>query len=221
MSVLDFSAVVQAWPLFLEGLWLTCVLTAVSCLLGTLLGAACAWGRIQGPPWMRAVLACYVELFRNTPFIIQIFFIFFGVASVGFKMSAIPASLIALVLNLGAYSTEIIRAGVESVPKGHIEAASALAMSRFQIFRCVILRQALLKMWPALSSQIVIVMLGSSVCSQISAEELTFGAGFITSRNFRSFEVYSVVTIMYFLLAVGVRRALDLFGRYVLARRAT
>jgi polar amino acid transport system permease protein len=84
----------------------------------------------------------------------------------------------------------------------------------------VVLRQALLKIWPALSSQVVIVMLGSAVCSQISAEELTFGANFIQSRTFRAFEVYFVVTVLYFLLAVLLRQMLALFGRYVLARRA-
>ena len=219
MSVLDFSAVVQAWPLFLEGLLLTCVLTAVSCVAGTLLGAACAWGRIQGPTWMKAGLACYVELFRNTPFIIQIFFIFFGVASVGFKMSAIPASLIALVLNLGAYACEIVRAGIEATPKGQIEAAQSLALSRWQIFTRVLIAPALARVWPALVSQLVIIMLASSVCSQISAEEVSYAANFVAGKTFRSFEAFMAVTACYLVLAVFLRKLLLWVGpRFVFGR---
>ena len=217
----DFSSIWEYREYLYNGVIGTLRLTLVGTVLGVAIGILGAISRAWKLPVLFPVYTVYVELIRNTPFIVQLFFVFFGLPSLGIHLSEWQAATIAMVLNLGAYSTEIIRAGVESVPKGHIEAASALAMSRFQIFRCVILRQALLKMWPALSSQIVIVMLGSSVCSQISAEELTFGAGFITSRNFRSFEVYFVVTIMYFLLAVGVRRVLGLFGRYVLARRAT
>jgi len=161
-----------------------------------------------------------VELIRNTPFIVQLFFVFFGLPSLGIKLNEWQAATLAMVINLGAYSTEIIRSGIEAVPKGQIEAALALAMSRSQIFFHVVLRQALMKVWPALSSQIVIVMLGSSVCSQISAEELTFGANFIQSRTFRALEVYLLAALIYFLLALVLRQVLSAFGRFVLQRRS-
>lgn len=215
----DFSSVIQAWPLFLEGIWLTCVLTVVSCTAGTLLGTACAWGRIQGPAWLKAVLACYVELFRNTPFIIQIFFIFFGLASVGLKMSAIPASLVALVLNLGAYSCEIVRAGIVATPKGQIEAAQSLALTRWQIFTRVMVAPALARVWPALTSQLVIIMLASSVCSQISAEEVSYAANFVAGKTFRGFESFMVVTACYLVLAIILRKILLVIGpRFVFGR---
>lgn len=210
--LLNFSPVVAAWPLFLSGLWLTCVLTVVSCFGGTLLGAMCAWGRSQGPRWLRAVVSCYVELFRNTPFIVQIFFIFFGLSSAGLQMSAVVASLVALVLNLGAYACEIIRAGLQATPKGQIEAAQSLALSRWQIFSRVVAPAALARVWPALISQLIIIMLATSVCSQISAEEVSYAANFVAGKSFRNFESFIVVTGLYLLLAIALRRFLTWFG---------
>ena len=123
-----------------------------------------------------------------------------------------------MVVNLGAYSTEIIRAGVAAVPRGLIEAADSLAMTRWQCLFHVILRPALKTVWPALCSQIVIVMLGSSVCSQIAAEELTFEANLIQSRTFRAFEVYLTSTILYLALAIAVRKCLHIFGKHYICR---
>ena len=124
-----------------------------------------------------------------------------------------------MVINLGAYSTEIIRAGIQATPRGQIEAASSLALTRLQTFRHVVLRPALTRVWPALVSQVIIVMLGSSVCSQIAAEELTFAANFIQSRNFRAFETYFVTTAMYFVMALLIRQLLMRLGqRFIVGR---
>lgn len=216
----DFSSIWEYREYLLNGVLGTLRLTAVGTVLGLAVGILGAVSRAWKLPGLFHLYAVYVELIRNTPFIVQLFFVFFGLPALGIQLTEWQAATLAMVINLGAYSTEIIRAGVEAVPKGHIEAALALAMTRFQIFRHIVLRQALLKIWPALSSQIVIVMLGSAVCSQISAEELTFGANFIQSRTFRAFEVYLVATVLYFLLAVLLRQALALFGQHVLARRS-
>lgn len=216
----DFSSIWEYHDYLVNGVLGTIRLTVVGTFFGVAIGIVGAAARAWRLPGLSQLYAAYVELIRNTPFIVQLFFVFFGLPSIGVRLDEWQAATLAMIINLGAYSTEIIRAGIEAVPKGHIEAALALAMSRVQIFYHVVLRQALLKIWPALSSQIVIVMLGSSVCSQISAEELTFGANFIQSRNFRAFEVYFVTTALYFLLAMSLRQLLALFGRYVIARRA-
>ena len=131
------------------------------------------------------------------------------------------AAILTMIINLGAYSTEIIRAGVVAVARGQIEAALSLSMSRVQIFRHIILRPALQKIWPALSSQIVIVMLGSAVCSQIAVEELSFAANFIQGRNFRSFEAYLVATAVYLVMAILLRQILRLIGRYFITGRSS
>ncbi|MBS78280.1 amino acid ABC transporter permease [Variovorax sp.] len=208
----DFGAVLAEWPLLLRGVAWTIGLTAVGTVLGMIVGTFCAWARADGPRWLRAIVGTYVELIRNTPFIVQLFFIFFGLPAAGVKLSPEVASVIAMVLNLGAYSTEIIRAGIEATPKGQIEAAVSLALSRSQVFLRVVLPPALKKVWPAMVSQIVIVMLGSAVCGQISTEELSYAANLIQSRNFRAFEAFIVATLIYLALSVALRRLLDWAG---------
>jgi polar amino acid transport system permease protein len=213
---LDFLAVLQQWPLLATGVLWTLGLTAVSALLGLLVGTLCAWARSSGPLALRWLVGIYVELIRNTPFIVQLFFVFFGLPAAGVKLTPETASVIAMVVNLGAYSAEIVRAGIEATPRGQFEAAASLALSRVQTFVHVVLPPALRKVWPALTSQIIIVMLGSAVCGQISTEELSFAANLIQSRNFRAFEAYIVATGIYLLLAIGVRGLLNWAGpRYL------
>ena len=121
------------------------------------------------------------------------------------KLSPELASVIAMVLNLGAYATEIVRAGIEATPRGQVEAGLSLALTRGQVFTRVVLPPSLARVWPAMTSQIIIVMLGSAVCGQIAAQELSYYANLIQSRNFRAFEAYIVATLLYLLLAVGLR----------------
>ena len=99
----DFSVLFDAWRMFLDGLLLTLLLMTIGCSLGTVLGTACAWGSVEGPRWLRLVIQVYVEIFRNTPFIIQLFFIFFGLASINLRMGAVAASIFALSINLGDF----------------------------------------------------------------------------------------------------------------------
>ncbi|MBL8470921.1 MAG: amino acid ABC transporter permease [Rhodocyclaceae bacterium] len=216
----DFSAVLEYREALLAGTGRTLMLTGIGAVAGLVLGTAGAVSRAWRLAPFDRIFAVYVELIRNTPFLVQLFFIFFGLPSLGVQMDEWQAAILAVVINLGAYSTEIIRAGIEATPRGQIEAAQSLAMTRRQIFFHVVLPPALAKVWPAICSQVVIVMLGTSVCSQIAAEELTFAANFIQSRNFRAFETYFVVTAMYFLLAVGVRQVLALTGQRLLGRRS-
>jgi polar amino acid transport system permease protein len=164
-------------------------------------------------------VAVYVELIRNTPFIVQLFFIFFGLPSLGVRLSPEVASVLAMVINLGAYAAEIVRAGIESTPRGQVEAGLSLALSRAQVFTRVVLPPALARVWPALVSQVIIVMLGSAVCGQIAAQELSYFANLIQSRNFRAFEAYIVATLMYLALAVALRQLLRWAGaRFIFGR---
>jgi polar amino acid transport system permease protein len=212
---LQFGDLLPYWHVLLSGLIFTIVLTLVSTIVGIGVGTVCASIRAFGPRWADAVVGAYVELIRNTPFIVQLFFIFFGLPAAGVKLSETTAAFLAMVINLGAYSTEIIRAGIQAVPKGHLEAGEVLAMTKLQILRYVVLKQAFQKVYPALSSQIIIVMLGSSVVSQISAEDLTYAANYIQSRNFRAFEVYFVAALFYLVLAIAMRAILRGIGHVI------
>jgi polar amino acid transport system permease protein len=215
---LDFGAVLAEWPILLLGVGWTTALTLSAVLVGTSLGILCAWVRARGfgdgvaPVWLKAVVGGYVEAIRNTPFIIQLFFIFFGLPAIGVKMSAESASFLAMTINLGAYATEIIRAGLEATPRGQIEAAESLALNRLQIFMRVVLPPALQKIWPSMVGQSIIVMLGSSVCGQISIQELSYAADLIQSRNFRSFEAFIIIGAIYLMLSMLLRAALNWVG---------
>jgi polar amino acid transport system permease protein len=209
---LDFGAVLSQWPLLLRGAAFTLGLTAVSAVLGVALGIVCGWVRASGPAWLRPFAAAYIELVRNTPFIVQLFFVFFGLPSLGVKLTPEIASVIAMVVNLGAYAAEIARAGIEGTPRGQIEAARSLALNEAQVFLRVVLPPSLARVWPAMVSQIVIVMLGSAVCGQIAAQELSYYANLIQSRNFRAFESFIVATVIYLLMSIALRHALNLIG---------
>jgi len=220
MIEFNFAVVLAQWPMLMRGLILTVALTASSAVLGALLGTACAWARLHGGKALKRAVGSYVELVRNTPFIIQLFFIFFGLPSLGLRLPVEVACVLAMVLNLGAYACEIVRAGLQATPEGQLEAAMSLALTPRQTFLHVVLPPALARIWPALVSQIIIVMLGSAVCGQISAEELSQAANLISSRTFRSFESYIVVTVAYVLLAIGLRQSLYWLGpRFIFASR--
>ena len=143
-----------------------------------------------------------MEAIRNTPLLVQIFIVYFGLASIGIKLGAFTAAIAALVINVGAYTAEIVRAGIESVPRSQLEAAQCLALSRWQVLRHVVLPPAIERVWPALTSQYVLLMLASSITSQISTEELTAIANRVQSDTFRSIETYLIVAAAYLVLSL-------------------
>ena len=218
--VFDFSWLVEYYPVLVKGILITLELIAIGGIFGIALGIACAWARALGPSWIKPVVGTYVEMIRNTPFLIQLFFIFFGLPSLGVQMGELSAANLAMIINLGAYSCEIIRAGIQATQKGQFEAGASLAMTPFETFRHVVLVPSLQRIWPALSSQVIIVMLGSAVVSQIAAEDLTFAANFIQSRTFRAFEAYFLSTLVYLLLAILLRQVLLVVGTMIFPRRA-
>ena len=216
---LDFGALLQYLGLFLEGTAVTLGLTAVASLLGIALGIAGACAFRSKHLWLKRLIAGYVELIRNTPFIVQMFFLFFGLPSIGLRLSALQAAALAMTINLTAYAIEILRAGLEAVPPGQSEAGRSMGLSPLLIFGFIVLPQALANVYPALVGQITITMLESAVVSQIAVVDLTHVADYIQSRNFRSFETYLVITLIYLLLAVLMRRMLAFAGRQLFAGR--
>jgi polar amino acid transport system permease protein len=216
---LDFGALLQYLGLFLEGTAVTLGLTAVASLLGIALGIAGACAFRSKHLWLRRLIAGYVEVIRNTPFIVQMFFLFFGLPSIGLRLSALQAAALAMTINLTAYAIEILRAGLEAVPPGQRDAGRSMGLSPMLIFGFIILPQALANVYPALVGQITITMLESAVVSQIAVVDLTHVADYIQSRNFRSFETYLVITLIYLVLAVLMRRMLALAGRQLFAGR--
>lgn len=198
----DFTDVFAAWPELLQGLTATLILSALGMIIGMAVSVAGALGKTSGPAWLRWIINEYIELIRNTPLLIQIFVIYFGLPVLGFRLSSNAAALLALVVNVGAYGIEIIRAGIESIQKGQIEAGRALGLRPLLIFRFIVLKPAIQAIYPSLTSLFIMLLLNTSVCSVIAATELTAVASNIQSRNFRSFEIYFVVTLMYLGLSI-------------------
>jgi polar amino acid transport system permease protein len=203
----------------LDGLALTLELSVGVIALGFVIGVAAAAVLVYGRPWARKVAAGYVETIRNTPLIVQLFLIFFGLPSLGVKLDVITASVIALTINLGAYTAEIVRAGLESIPRSQIEAGISLGMTRLQVFRHIVLMPALKNVYPSLTSQFVLLMLATSVVSQISAPELFHAGSIIQSRTFRDFEVYTVIAVLYLLLSLLMRVGFGACYRFFFRRR--
>ena len=215
----DFASLIDYWPAFLHGTIMTINMTTLALVCGLCIGVLCAIGRRGDNRVIRTFCAAYVEIVRNTPFLIQIFFIFFGLSSIGLKLPVFFTAIFAMVFNVGAYSAEIVRAGMDAVPPGQIEAAEALGLSRAQIYWDVILRPALEKVYPSLTSQFVLMMLATSVTSQISAEELTAVANTIQSDTFRSFETFIVVAVIYLTLSLLMRVLFWLVAQAIFPRR--
>ena len=213
----DFVALLQERGPLLDGALVTVSLAAFATLVGICLSIGGAALARSGARAVQLVVTGYVELIRNTPFIVQMFFVFFGLPSLGVRLNALEAAALAMTINLSAYSIEIVRAGIEAVPQGQREAGRALGLLRLQVFRKIVLPQALGKMWPSLVSQAVIILLESAVVSQIAVRDLTYAADVIQARTFRPFETYLVITAIYLLMAVALRRGLLLWGRRMFA----
>jgi polar amino acid transport system permease protein len=215
----NFRAVFNNFDLLLEGAWLTIQLSALVMLLGFMLGVVVALARAWGPRPLRWIAISYVEIIRNTPLIVQLFIVFFGLPSLGVRLSAGEAAVLSLTINLGAYATEIVRAGIDAIHRSQIEAGLSLGLSRLQVFRHVVLFPALQVVYPALTSQFVLLMLATSVVSQVAAKELFNMGAFIESRTFRSFEIYGTIALMYLAMSLGFRALFALLHRLVFTRR--
>jgi len=210
---LDFSVVLDRFPELLWG----CLGTLALALAGTVLALAIGLSGVLLRR-SRITAACvavkvFVEIIRNTPFLVQIFFLFFALPFLGIRLSPTVTAVIALGVNGGAYAIEIIRGGIESIHKGQVEAGFALGLHSADVFRFIILKPALRAIYPALTSQFVMLTLASSICSSISAYELTSAAQRIESDTFRTFEVYFTATGMYLVISWLLMSAFGLIAR--------
>ncbi len=216
---LDFSPILEQGSLLLDGAAVTLRLAAVATLLGFVIGTLCAVGRNSSHRWLSGLCAGYVEAIRNTPFLVQIFLVFFGLSSVGITLSAFTVAIIALTINVGAYTGEIMRAGFNTVHAGQWEAAECLGLSRAQVYWHVVLRPAIERVYPSLTSQFILLMLASSITSQISVSELTGNANYIQGISFRPMETFITIGVMYFVLALLMRFVFWLIAMAIFPRR--
>jgi polar amino acid transport system permease protein len=212
-TALQFGPVLVHLDKLLYGVGQTLQLAALSIVLGTIIGVLGAIARSFGPRWLSWPVAAYVEVIRNTPLLIQLYFVFFTLPLMGVKLTSGSAAILALSIHLGAYATEILRAGIESVPVGQIEAAKSLGLNGYRIIRHVVLVPAVRAVYPALSAQFILQLMGTSIVGAIAAEELTAIANNLVMQTFRSFEVYIVIAVIYFVLVQGASLVFAGIGR--------
>ena len=197
---------------------MTIRITAIATGLGLIVGIIMAGIQLMKNRILSGIIQAYIEIIRNTPFLVQLFFVYFGLPTLGILIPAWQAALIALTINIGAYATEIVRAGIEAISKGQIEAGRSLGLSGLQIFLYVILKPALMKVYPALTSQFILFILNSAVISVISAQELAYQAKYVASRTFRNFEIYLFITVGYLVIAQMFRIAFQLISKLIFGK---
>jgi polar amino acid transport system permease protein len=210
----DFSPVIAGFPDLLRGCAGTMGLALAGMVLATIIGIGGVVLRDSSHAPVRWVVMAFVEIVRNTPFLVQIYFVFFALPLAGIRIDPTPTAIVALGLNGGAYAIEIIRGGVQAISKGQIEAGLALGLHKMQVFRLIVLKPALRTIFPSLVSQFIMLTLTTSIASAISAYELTSVAQRIESDSFKSFEVYGAVTVLYLVMST-----IMLMGFGAIARR--
>ncbi|WP_116600157.1 amino acid ABC transporter permease [Primorskyibacter marinus] len=216
---MNFQPVLSRAPELIEGTIATIELSAKSIVVGLAVGLVVALGRHDGPRAVRTLATVYIEMFRNTPLLVQLFLLFFGLPFLGLRLSADEAAVIAISLNLGAYSAEIFRAGLAAISKTQVEAALALGLSKLQAMRHVVLIPALKVIYPALTGQLTLTVLGTSIASAISASELTLAGARIESSTFRSLETFLVLAAIYIAITIAFRILYALVGRLLFRRK--
>lgn len=186
-----------------EGIWLSISLTVGAAIIGFVVAGMLAAVRNAKVPVAAQLSAAYVEFIRNTPLIVQLFFVAFGLPLLfGYSWPFWAHALLGLTLNFSAYFAEILRSGLQSISKGQIEAAIALGLKPLQRFRKVIVPQVIASVYPSLTSQFIFLFLTTGVISEIGVEDLTHAGVFIDSRTFRSFEIFITLTLLYVAIAL-------------------
>ena len=211
--VLDFSVVFEKMPDLLVAALATIGLALAGMSLALVIGVIGVAARTSNIRPLRAAVIAFVEVVRNTPFLVQIFFIFFALPMMGIRLNPTVTAIIALAINGGAYAIEIIRGGVDSIHKGQVEAGLALGLHKAQVFRLIVLKPALRAIYPSLTSQFIMLTLTTSVCTSIAAYELTSVAQKIEADTFRSFEVYFSITLLYLVISSLMMGVFSLISR--------
>lgn len=211
----NFSVITNNLDILFWGIVVTMQIAALATAMGLAIGITGAGLKLVGFKPLSILVNIYVEIIRNTPFLVQLFIVFFTLPSFGIKVSPFTSAVVALGIHLGAYAVEIMRAGIEAVHRGQIEAGSSLGLSGLQVFRYVILTPALMKVYPSLTSLFIIILLDTSIVSVIGVEELTYAGKLLQSRTFRDFEIIFALTFAYLCLSFIFRTAFGMIARRV------
>jgi len=201
----NFSAVFDNLGFLLEASWLTIYLSFVSFLIALFIGVIVGTLRsLKTNYFIKFLISSYIEIFRGTPLLIQLFFIYYGLPQIGITMSSHQAAIIGLSLNFGAYMAEIVRAGIQAIPKGQYEASNSLGLSKIQMFIHIIYPQAFKIVLPPLTNTYASILKDSSLVSVLSITELTRAGQLIYVRTYEPFEIYLTLGVFYFIMTYTI-----------------
>lgn len=216
----NFRIIFEYLPLFLSGLRSTCLIAIVSIALALATGIIACSCRISGIKILRYPAIAYIEIIRSTPLLVQIYFLYFGLPTLGLRIPELQTGIIALMLNSGAYIAEIIRAGINSVDEGQIEAGVSSGLNYFQRMRFIILPQALGVTIPPLLGQNIVLVKDSALLSLISVAELTRSGQVMTSERFMPSEAFFTVAFFYMCIYFCLKAVADWSQRKLIFREA-
>lgn len=209
-----YELLMESLPKLAKGLGVTIEMTICALLIAILLGMVSCFLKISKLKFLNLISDIYVNAIRGTPLMVQAFFLYFGMTGAfGFKMSNFLASVIILSLNAGAYLSEIFRSGISAVNKGQMEAARSLGLPYHVAMIKVVLPQAIRIVIPSVGNQFIITLKDTSILSAIGMPELMKAGTLIVARNFRGFEVYGIVAVMYFIVIMILTQLLRLVER--------
>jgi glutamine transport system permease protein len=212
--VFDAKAMVDALPLLMGGLWLTIVLTVAGLFFGFILGTVSGLAKVSRSKTLQFVSTVYVESVRGTPIIVQAMFLYFGLPlALGLSIPPITAGVIVIALNSGAYISEIVRGAIQSIDKGQMEAGRSIGLTRFQTMCYIIWPQAFRRMIPPLGNQFIISLKDTSLLMVIGVSELARRGQEIISFNYKAFEVWLTVALIYLSLTLLLARLLRMLEK--------
>ena len=212
---INFAAVLPYLPVMLRALLISIEVTVLAFSIGSVLGIFVYLGRRSPIAPLRWLAYGFVEIFRNTPLLVQLYLIYFGLPQMGINLDPFWSTLAGMTLNNAAYTSEIFRAGIESVPTGLLEAAGALGMRYAQTFRYIVLKPAIRNVLPALTNQFIVLFLFSSVGSVISLDELTSALADLNQSTLRTLEIFTIGGLLYYLFSAVIAASSRLAERYL------
>ena len=196
------SILTRYGPLLLEGLRNTLLLTCISYIIGLVLGLGLSILRVYGPLCVKAIVATYIEIFRGTPMVVQLFLIYYSLPTIGVKLDPFTSAIIAIGLNSGAYQAEYFRSAIGSVSLGQWEAALSIGMKKATAIRTIIIPQVFRVALPALTNEIVYLLKYSSIAYFITVPELVYTGKIIGTRTFMYLQVYTIIAIIYVIFSL-------------------
>ena len=214
----DFRIIEIYWKGFIMGSVVAVEVSFISLFIGCIIGLLAGLGKISNKRFISSICKTYISLIRSTPLLVQLYFVYFGLPQIGIKISAIGTGIIGLSLNSGAYIAEIVRAGIQSISKGQMEAAYSIGLTYPQVMKEIILPQCIPIILPPLVGQLAILVKDSSLLLIIGIDEITRAANRLASRTFCNLEAYSFAAILYLIICLFLFTISDIIRRKLILK---